>query len=121
MMYSATVAPPYSMVVVEDSAGGELPDFMEGSVVFSSESCIVVCCLMSADGDTTFTLGQADEVDPGTAPLFQGKLETPSRRITIKTVENKTFLEAPVSQISTTVRIWVNRAKEPDRVIVGIE
>ena len=76
---------------------------------------------MDADGETEFTLGEMHEVDPGVRPVFQGELKTPNYKIVLRSVLGETILEAPVSQLSTTVRIWANHPTEPDEVIVGIK
>lgn len=89
--------------------------------LISTDTCILVGCLMDADGETEFTLGEIHDVDPGRLPAFEGKLKTPTRKISLESVDGRTVLEAPVPQLETTVRIWTNHESEPDNVIVGFE
>jgi hypothetical protein len=121
MAISRKFAPPNHIVVIADPSGYDLPSGLSGSLITSTDSCIIVCCLMSQDGDTEFTLGKAHEVDPGDPPKFHGKLRTPNHLIRIQSVELETILESRVSERETTVRIWTNDIREPDQVIIGIE
>jgi hypothetical protein len=121
MAASKRVAPPYSVVLISDSGGGKIPDGMRGQLIVATNSCVAVGCLSEVDGETEFVLGASAEVSPGEPPTFEGKLRTPGRRLEISSVLGDSILMTPVSQSETVVRIWVNDAKEPDRVIVGIE
>lgn len=121
MANSTKIAPPNSLILIEDPSGGQIPASMKGSLIASTDFCIAVGCRSDTDGETEFTLGKAHDVDPGDHPVFQGILKTPSLRITLKSVVGQTILEAPVSHRETMVRIWVNDPSEPDRVIVGVE
>jgi len=120
MATSVKIAPPNSVVLVADPSDGEIPDTMGGSLIAATNSCVAVGCRSEADGETEFTLGRTDEVDPGSRPAFEGNLKTPNRKIAVRSVLSKTILEAPVPQQHTTIRVWVNDPKEPDNVIVGI-
>lgn len=120
MAETVTTAPPYSLVFISDPNGGEIPTW-EGELFFAStDTCIALGCMMEWDGDTEFTLGQRSEVDPGGIPAFEGKLKTPGLSLVLYTAEDKTILKAPVSKDETMVRVWTNRLRQPDRVIIGI-
>jgi hypothetical protein len=119
-MNSAKTAPPNSLVLIEDPSGGNVPASMAGSLVASTMSCIAVGCKSEADGETEFRLGAVSEVDPGNRPVFQGALETPTRKVSLRTVLGHTILEMPVAGKRTMVRVWANNPKEPDKIIVGV-
>jgi hypothetical protein len=119
-MNSVKTAPPNSLVLIEDPSGGNVPASMAGSLVASTMSCIAVGCKSEADGETEFRLGAVGEVDPGNRPVFQGALETPTRKVSLRTVLGHTILEMPVAGKQTTVRVWANDPKEPDEIIVGV-
>ena len=120
-MRSITIAPPNSLIFVEDAKGGEPPDDVAaGPTIIATDSCIAVCCLAQIDGPTKITIGPAQEVDPGRHPEFDGVLETPSGMVTVTTVELKKVLEEKVSSLRTRVRIWMNRLKQPDDVVIGL-
>lgn len=74
MIRSIKIAPPNSLVALSDVTGGEPPASMDGSLIVSTPSCIVVGCLVDADGETEFIMGPAHEVDPGEQPMFDGRL-----------------------------------------------
>jgi hypothetical protein len=65
------------------------------------------------------TLGPGGEVDPGRPLAFDSQLDTPNRWVTISNVYREIALKEPVRTTRTRVRIWVNRLREPDRIIVG--
>jgi hypothetical protein len=121
MAGSTRIAPPYSLVLIEDARGGEIPTSMaNGSLIASTDSCVAVGCRSEVDGDSEFILGETRDVDPGDQPRFQGTLKTPSLRIAIRSMVDQTILEMPVPQNETMIRVWVNDPNEPNRVIVGI-
>jgi hypothetical protein len=117
---SAKVAPLHSLILIVDPSGGEIPATMSGSLIASTDSCIAVGCRSDVDGDTEFTLGETGDVSPGSEPAFQGRLKTPNRRVTLRTVTGQTILETPLLQQETMVRVWTNDPSEPDQVVVGI-
>ena len=120
MTVSAKVAPPNSLVLIADPSDGEIPDTMGGSLIAATSSCIAVGCRSEIDGETDFVLGAAREVDPGNGPVLTGRLETPSRKLAVRSVVGQTILEALVPDRVTSIRIWVNDPNEPDRVTIGI-
>lgn len=95
---------------------------MSESGIAATESCILVACYPEIDGETKITIGPAADVDPGdTPPAFDGRLATPSAVIRIVTIDWKPLLEVPVSSTNTRIRIWKNRPRFADQVIVGVE
>lgn len=120
MAVSTRIAPPNSLILIEDSNGGDVPTSMNRSLIVATESCIAVGCRCEVDGETEIMLEHCSNVDTGDVLEFEGRLRTPSRRITIRTTHDVTLLEMPVAGTMTTLRIWVNDPTEPDRIIVGI-
>ena len=78
-------------------------------------------CLLGGNGRRKLTLGKMAEVDPGSRPAFEGKLKTPSRKIALETAEGDSVLKTSTEREVTTVRIWSNAVKEPDKVVVGFD
>lgn len=72
------------------------------------------------DGETEILLGKEIEPEKAEALAFEGVLETPNRTIIISTSERNVLLSCAVSGITTKVRIWVNKAVEPDRIAVSV-
>jgi hypothetical protein len=120
MIRTLNYAPPNSLFVISDVKGGKAPDFIPNSPVMSSSSCILAGCLMFQDGETEVTLGPAEELRQVTPPVFDGQLETPSRAVAVSTVEWTTLMTMAVKDQLTRVRIWPNRAREPDRIAIGL-
>lgn len=120
MTTSTRIAPPNSVVLVEDSSGGEIPTSMKQSLIAATDSCIAVGCRAEDDGETEITLGPCDKVDTGERPAFEWSLQTPNRKLVVRTVHGVTLLEMPVPATETRLRVWVNDPSEPDRIAVGI-
>jgi hypothetical protein len=119
---SAKAAPPNSLVLISDAQGGSVPqDFRREKGIVSTDTCVAVGCLAEMDGQTEMTIGPAGEVAPGADPVFDGMLATPSRNIVVSTIEWSKLLEASVPNLQTRLRVWINRAREPDKIIVGFE
>ena len=123
-MKTARYAALNALIAVLDPGGKvKVPQWSKPMTprLVSTDTCILVGCLIDADGETELALGSMSEVDPGELPVFQGKLRTPTRGIALESVDGRTILDAPVSQEETMVRIWTNHESEPDKVVVGFE
>lgn len=70
------------------------------------------------DGKTQITLGFESEVGPGNRPIFDSVLKTPTGMVVISTVDREEVLGAPVPSHETRIRIWANRADEPDQIVI---
>ncbi len=123
MAQAISIAPPNSLIFVSDPNGGSVPDpdkIAREAGITATDSCVVVCCLAEMDGKTEITMGLADDVDPGGDPGFDGILATPTRAVVVSTVGFDTLLEANAPNLQTRIRVWTNKPKEPDKVVVGI-
>lgn len=115
------MAPPNSIVFLEDVGGGEIEDLLHGEPhIGASPSVIWIGCLAFMDGTTEFVLGFAKEIDPGDPPIFDDMLKTPSRAVALRTSHLRTILGNKVPTDSTRVRVWTNDPSEPDHVIIGL-
>ena len=82
--------------------------------------CFYMACQHPDDGETKVTLGEGQEVDPGSSPAFDCMVHTPDPAIKVIIVPNEKILETTVPTSSTRVRIWVNHPQWPDEVIIGL-
>lgn len=121
MPVSIRVAPPNSLIGISDVKKGEVPNFDVESGISATNTCILVGCRPEIDGETEIKLGPAAEVNPGNPAAFDGQLGTPSGRLQVVTVEWKPLLEAAVRTAKTRVRIWPNRPRFPDQIIIGFD
>jgi hypothetical protein len=80
----------------------------------------VIGCLPFIDGETTFMIGPAVEIDPGYPAALDTVLETPSRMVSVTTVEGDTLLSESIGGRATRVRVWSNREREPEEVRIGL-
>lgn len=114
------LAPPNSLILILDPQGAEIPATMSGGLISSTDTCIAVGCMSEDDGETELTLGEAKAVDPGYASALEKRISTPSRKLSVKSVLGVTLLETQVSSPSVMVQVWVNDAREPDKVMIGV-
>jgi hypothetical protein len=123
MTNTVRIAPPNSLVLISDAQGGVVPDpdaIARNAEIISTASCIAVCCLAAIDGETEITLGPAGAVGPADDPAYDGTIVTPTRAIVVWTVEWRKLLEMNVPTLQTRLRVWTNRQREPDKVIIGL-
>ena len=120
MTVSTQVAPPNSVILIEDSKGGDVPKFLSHALISATPSCVAVGCLSEDDGETEISLGPLVSVDSGERPVFDGVVQTPNRKLAIRTVHGVALLEVSVSNIETRLKIWANHSSEPDRIAIGI-
>jgi len=122
MTQSTKLAPINSMIVILDPENRvEVPTWLDGPLIASTETCILCACYPEVDGETEFVLGSMEEVNPGGSPMFYGLLKTPNRKIALETVECQPILGSLTMRQETKVRIWLSDARFPDKVIVGID
>lgn len=75
---------------------------------------------MEFDGETEVTIGPVAAVNPGYAPVFDGSVSTPTGAIAVETVPLDKLYRMDVGT-SVRVRIWTNRDRAPDKIIIGLE
>jgi hypothetical protein len=99
-----------------DPIAGIVPAAMAGLIAATS-SCVAMGTFCEVDGSTQISL--SDEI-PTTIddPVFDGVLDTPSRRISIMNIRNESLVTTAVKDIQTRVRIWANHASEPDQITI---
>ena len=122
MVQSKKYAPPNCQILIFDPEGRyeiEVPPWRDEGILWT-DTCIVCACQADIDGETEFTVGTPEEVNPGGQPVFQGTLKTPGCWIVLETVEGNVILEAKTANQETTVLIWTNHEIMPSKVAFGI-
>jgi hypothetical protein len=110
-----------SLLFIRDATLADTPEIDGLSDVWSIPTCIAVGCLPDCDGTTEVTIGAGPELEGSGSLLFDGRLETPSRTVIVETVLWQKILEKIVPGAATRVRIWTNRRRAPDKVIIGLD
>ena len=112
LLVVARVAAPKAMLLIEDSAGGELP------FAATASSIAVGCASVAATEIRLGDIGIAPAGDPH--PAFDGRLATPTRKLAVRTLLGATLLEVTVPTADTQVRVWTNAATEPTVITIGV-
>ena len=113
------VSAPKAIVLIEDSGGGELPLIIPGQLIAATANSIAVGCAASAA--TEVAIADIGIVPPAAGVLvFEGRLETPGRRIAVRTILGATLLEGMVASTDTQLRVWANAAIEPTELTIGV-
>ena len=112
------VSAPKALVLVEDSGGGELPLTIPGQLVAATANSVAVGCATASA--TEVAIADLGIVPPAGALVFEGRLETPSRRVAVRTILGATLLEVIVPSTDTQLRIWANAASEPTEITIGV-
>lgn len=116
---SIRFAPPNLSFFFEDSAGGNPPDIDDiAAGVWASRSSLIVGCLAFMDGETDLTVSTSSEDVLEDAPRFDGVIDTPSRVLQVITSHLEVLMRFDVPSHFTRVRVWTNRLREPDRILV---
>jgi hypothetical protein len=121
MIMTASLRPPNSLLFVMDIRTGEVPETMDGRLVVSTPSCIVIGTLMAADGETSVTLtdDKASVIEgSGLQRVFSGVLATPKKEVHVCTVLLQPVAKISVSSTQSNVEVWANSEVEPNRVCV---
>jgi hypothetical protein len=119
MSNSVTLAPSHALLFISDQSGGDIPEFTADAPIMSTETGILVHCLPDMDGDTTVTLGKAENVGQVGPPVFDGIIKLPTKNLMVATVEDDGILFDTVPTVETRIRIWTNRALDPDDIVIG--
>jgi hypothetical protein len=120
MLRSVKTAVLNSLLFIRDASVRDIPIIDGNASVWSTGSCVAVSCLPDCDGDTEVTLGGTEAVRQSKAPLFDGLLQTPSRRLIVETVLGETILEASVPEFTSRIRIWTNGLPDTDFVAIAV-
>lgn len=113
------VAAPKALVLVEDSAGGELPLAIPGRLASATASSVAVGCAGAAATD--IRLGDLALAPDGAAiEAFDGRVATPSRKLAVRTLLGATLIEVTVPTADTHVRIWANAPVEPTELTIAV-
>lgn len=121
MIKRIKLSPVNSLLFIEDIGRGALPVPVWGAKILSTPSCISFACFPEQDGLTELAIGPSSEIEPGPLLVFEGDLETPSRKIVLSGVEIESVLSVDVSHQKTKVRIWYSHPKWPDKVTISVD
>jgi hypothetical protein len=119
---SMKIAVPNGLLFVRDSKNLNIPDLGdEGASCWSIPTCIMIQCLVDSEGETSITIGAANEVKTDRKLLFDGTLETPSRKVILEIVPGEKVLEMGVPFATNRIRIWTDgRHRLAETVVIGI-
>src|SRR5436190_9507572 len=82
-LFKAYRPPNHQIVICDPTSNMEVPDWKKGVPWVATDTCILCMCMIDFEGETNLTLGPGAEVgaEVNRAPVFDGVLKTPGRRI----------------------------------------
>lgn len=123
-MTAITAAIPNAIVFLLDPQRQPItvPPYVPGSVTASNASCISIGTASDVDGEVTLRLNDPSQPSDGETLLeiFDGSLETPSRRIALVTSQNALLLESEVVGVVSRVTIEVDDLRWPSIVQIAV-
>lgn len=120
---SLRVAIPNALLFIRDARIPDVPDvdYGDGSSVWSIPTCVVITCLVDSEGETDITIGDTSEIKQSSKLLFNGTLETPSRKLILEIVPDKKILEISVPFATNRMRIWTDgHHRLAETVVIGL-
>lgn len=110
-----------SLLFVKDADAKTLPVIDGNGAVWSTPSSVAIGCMPDCDGVTEIILGDLSEIQGNELKLlFEGQLETPSRRLIVQTVLAEKVLQRDVSDTATRLQVWTNGLRDTDKIVVGV-
>ncbi len=109
-----------SLIFISDPTSEDTPEIDGIGGLWTTAECIAVCCLPDSDGTTKIILGPVKDVGTHSKLLFDGAVETPSRKLSVSTVLAEVLLDTDVPHTATDLKIWTNGNRDSDIVIIGI-
>jgi hypothetical protein len=119
-MKTVRANPPNSLILVQDSEGGDIPISMDSSSMAATGSCIAIGTTSDLDEDTEISIGMCEEFDVELEPTFEFYLQVPSRKIVVQTVYIETLIELDLLGQEIFLRIWTNHPTEPNIIQICI-
>jgi hypothetical protein len=120
----ATVYVPHAILFVYDIANEnvEAPEHVDNVLTACNGMCLSVGTQAEVDGEVTVRLCRKDaNVDKGSCSrIFQDKIHTPGKKISIATAEFETVLEMDVDTVSSVVSVWVDDRQNPSIVMIEV-
>jgi hypothetical protein len=121
-MSTIKLSPPNAILFVFDVTNKDVnvPQYIDGRLVASNNTCISIGTQAPVDGETTVSLEKRlqDVATHGPHRVFEGRVECPGRKIAVTTSELKTVLTWDLEDTSAQVEIWVDDLHNPARVAV---
>ncbi|NGN42210.1 hypothetical protein G6N74_14165 [Mesorhizobium sp. CGMCC 1.15528] len=96
-LISKQIAVPNCLLFIRDAQNRDYPEIDGEEFFWRAPSCIAVGCLPDSEGDTAVSLGGMGDIPAGLVQIFDGEIETPSRKVVVDIVPGLKVLESEVS------------------------
>jgi hypothetical protein len=118
MSISKSIRPPNSLVLVEDSQGGDLPHELPG-LVGATSSALAIGTYPEVDGDTIFAVApKGDECVDGLLLAYEGVIALPSRRLVVRSVLQDELLGLDLEMDRVYLEVWASDLDCPESIVV---
>jgi len=121
-MISAVIAfPTHGIFFISDETLPDAPFPGERMEFQSNGRCILGRCQHDQDGPLEIVIGDYAEVPKDGVLVFSGPLETPNRLLVCSNVVLDEMVRVPVKSARTSVFIWTDGQKMPEKVVIGLD
>ncbi len=121
-MNSVVVSPPNAIVFLMDPLNREvdIPEYIDGSLIASTASCVSVGTQAPVDGYTEITLANSQDEPVGLVRLAVFDIACPHGKVAVVTSELDVLLEHVVAKGRVNGSIWIDDEVGPAKVFFRI-
>ncbi|WP_206452931.1 hypothetical protein [Aurantimonas marina] len=109
-----------SLIFIHDDEDYDLPEIDGIGRHWATPTCVAVSCSPGCDADTIIDVGDPSDVRQSDHQIFDGWLNTPSRRIKLDAVHIERIGELAVPCTMTRLRIWTDGHQDSEFVSIGV-
>ena len=120
MLVSINLEASNAVVLIEDYKRSVRPVSLDEHLFASTASCIAVACRAPVGEQTEVAIASAGRDRSWGRLLFNGEIDTPSRRLAVRTVAGEELLEFTVDGKKTKLRVRINEGEGPERIEVEL-
>lgn len=120
-MLNAVLSPPNAILFVFDPRNRNVvvPQYIDGELTASSNTCVSVGTQADVDGATEVSLSLCGVASTGLQEVFRGVIGVPSGKLAVVTSQFQPVLELEVPAGTVEITIWADELISPGRIAVN--
>jgi hypothetical protein len=110
-----------SLLFIRDPDVENIPEIDGLKLTWANPDCVAVSCQSDSLGETVVKLGRPAEDKMRQVLVFDGEINTPSRRVVVEDIHVERIFSLPVSSVRTRIRVWTEGAQDSEIVVIDAE